>query len=210
MGGLRAREAVQNKAKREAVQEKAKRASSVSSITENGVTSKAACQPLTFIFARGTTEMGNMGSVVGPPVASALASLTNNQVVVQGVDYPASVEGNAELGASGGPTMASLVKQAISQCPNTTVVLGGYSQGAMVVHYAANQLSSGQVKAAVLFGDPLKAQSVGKLSSSAVKEFCAVGDPVCENGFNVMAHLTYGSDAQSAAQFLVQAAGVSS
>lgn len=57
--------------------------------TENGVTDNKECQPLTFIFARGTSEMGNMGSVVGPPVAKQLASLTSDKVTVQGVDYPA-------------------------------------------------------------------------------------------------------------------------
>lgn len=106
--------------------------------------------------------------------------------------------------------MVKLVKQALSQCPKTTVVLGGYSQGAMVVHNAANQLSANQVAGAVLFGDPLKAQSVGKLGSSKVKEFCAVGDPVCENGVNGMAHLSYGSDAKEAAQFLVKVDGAKS
>jgi cutinase len=59
------------------------------SITENGVAQNSGCQELTFIFARGTTEMGNMGSVVGPPVANQLNSLTGNKVTVQGVDYPA-------------------------------------------------------------------------------------------------------------------------
>lgn len=106
--------------------------------------------------------------------------------------------------------MAKLVKQALQQCPKTTVVLGGYSQGAMVVHNAANQLSANQVAGAVLFGDPFKMQSVGKLASSKVKEFCAVGDPVCENGADVMAHLSYGKDAKEAAQFLVKAAGIES
>ncbi|PYI00523.1 cutinase-domain-containing protein [Aspergillus sclerotiicarbonarius CBS 121057] len=181
------------------------------SMTENGVTQHSgSCKKLTFIFARGTTEMGNMGSVVGPEVASQLASLTGNQVTVQGVNYPADWEGNMSLGSSGGPTMASYVKEALQQCPNTKVVLGGYSQGSMVVHNAANSLSAGQLSGAVLFGDPLKMTSVGKLSSSKVKEFCASGDPVCENGFNVMAHLSYGADAKEAAQFLVEAAGVSS
>ncbi|RAH72528.1 carbohydrate esterase family 5 protein [Aspergillus aculeatinus CBS 121060] len=179
------------------------------SSTQNGVTSNTGCKELTFIFARGTTEMGNMGSVVGPEVASALQSLTGNKVTVQGVDYPADWAGNMNMGASGGPKMASLVKQALSQCPNTKVVLGGYSQGSMVVHNAASSLSAGQIQAAVLFGDPLKMTSVGKLDSSKVKEFCAVGDPVCENGVNVMAHLSYGSDAQTAAQFLVSAVGLS-
>lgn len=112
------------------------------------------------------------------------------------------------MGAAGGPTMAKLVKQALSQCPNTKVVVGGYSQGSMVVHNAAKSLSAGQISGAVLFGDPFKAQAVAHLSNDKRKEFCAVGDPVCENGFNVMAHITYGSDAKTAAQFLVKAAGV--
>lgn len=180
------------------------------SITENGVTQNAGCQELTFIFARGTTEMGNMGSVVGPPVANQLASLTGNKVTVQGVDYPADAAGNAMMGASGGPKMAELIQQAKKQCPDTKVVLGGYSQGAMVVHNAASKVSADAISGAVLFGDPFKMQGVGKLDTSKVKEFCALGDPVCENGVNVMAHLTYGSNAKEAAQFLVQAAGLSS
>ncbi|KAJ5596931.1 hypothetical protein N7450_003389 [Penicillium hetheringtonii] len=180
------------------------------SITENGVTQNDGCQPLTFIFARGSTEMGNMGSVVGPPVASALKSQLNNKVTVQGVTYDAGIASNAEMGANGGPVMAKLVKQALKQCPKTKVVLGGYSQGSMVVHNAANSLSADQISAAVLFGDPFKAMSVGKLASSKVKEFCAAGDPVCENGVNVMAHITYGGDAKEAASFLIKASGVSS
>lgn len=119
------------------------------------------------------------------------------------------VQGDAEMGASGGPVMASLVEQALKQCPNTTVVLGGYSEGAMAVHNAAGKLTAKQVAAAVLFGDPLKMESVGRLASADVKEFCATGDPVCENGANGMAHLTYGSDAKAAARFLVTASGVS-
>lgn len=114
------------------------------------------------------------------------------------------------MGANGGPVMAKLVKQALKQCPKTKVVLGGYSQGSMVVHNAANSLSADQISAAVLFGDPFKAMSVGKLASSKVKEFCAAGDPVCENGVNVMAHITYGGDAKEAASFLIKASGVSS
>ncbi|OGM50970.1 cutinase [Aspergillus bombycis] len=179
------------------------------SITENGVTQNSGCQELTFIFARGTTEMGNMGSVVGPPVANQLASLTGNKVTVQGVDYPADAAGNAMMGASGGPKMAELIQQAKKQCPNTKVVLGGYSQGAMVVHNAASKVGADAISGAVLFGDPFKTQGVGQLAASKVKEYCASGDPVCQNGMNVMAHLSYGSNAQEAAQFLIQAAGLS-
>ncbi|KAJ6080135.1 hypothetical protein N7467_009888 [Penicillium canescens] len=190
---------------------KAKRESLLGSgsITSNDVTDNAGCKELTFIFARGSDEMGNMGSVVGPPVATQLKSLTGDKVSVQGVTYAATAESNVALGANGGPVMAKLVKQALSQCPKTKVVLGGYSQGSMVVHNAANSLSADQVSGAVLFGDPFKAQSVGKLDSSKVKEYCATGDPVCLNGANVLAHLSYGSDAKEAAQFLIKAAGLS-
>ncbi|KAJ5996330.1 hypothetical protein N7522_007990 [Penicillium canescens] len=190
---------------------KAKRESLLGSgsITSNDVTDNAGCKELTFIFARGSDEMGNMGSVVGPPVATQLKSLTGDKVSVQGVTYAATAGSNVSLGANGGPVMAKLVKQALSQCPKTKVVLGGYSQGSMVVHNAANSLSADQVSGAVLFGDPFKAQAVGKLDSSKVKEYCATGDPVCLNGANVLAHLSYGSDAKEAAQFLIKAAGLS-
>lgn len=114
------------------------------------------------------------------------------------------------MGSSGGPKMTSLVKQALKQCPQTKVVLGGYSQGSMVVHNAAQSLSAGQISAAVLFGDPMKTQSVGKLPDDKRKEFCAQGDPVCANGANTMAHLSYGDDANQAASFLVQASGAKS
>ncbi|KAJ5726641.1 cutinase-domain-containing protein [Penicillium malachiteum] len=178
--------------------------------TKNGVTDNTGCEELTLIFARGTDELGNMGTVVGPPLATALASLTKNNVTVQGVNYDASVAGDTTLGEDGGSDIASLVKQSIKQCPDSKVVIAGYSEGAMVVHNAANSLSADQVYGAVLFGDPLKMESVGQLASSKVKEFCATGDPVCENGADVMAHLSYGSDAKEAAQFLVEAAGLSS
>ena len=112
------------------------------------------------------------------------------------------------MGSSGGPQMASLVKQARQQCPHSKVVLGGYSQGSMVVHNAANSLAADQVSAAVLFGDPLKTQSVGRLADEKRREFCAQGDPVCANGANVMAHLSYADQAVDAARFLVSASGV--
>ncbi|KAK2757012.1 hypothetical protein FQN54_004981 [Arachnomyces sp. PD_36] len=178
------------------------------SSTENGVVDNGGCQPLTFIFARGTTEMGNMGSVVGPPVASALRSSLNDKVTVQGVDYPASAAGNAAMGAEGGPEMAKLAQQALSNCPKTKIALGGYSQGAMVVHNAAKSLEQGQIAAAVVFGDPLKVMPIESVPEGNVKGFCAEGDPVCANGGNFMAHISYGGDAEEAASFIVQAAGL--
>ncbi|ORY19777.1 cutinase-domain-containing protein [Clohesyomyces aquaticus] len=174
---------------------------------ENGVANKNCCTPLTVIFARGTSEIGNVGSVAGPPMFKALRSkLGADKVTIQGVEYPASAAGNAAMGAAGGPAMASMVKAALAQCPDTKVVLSGYSQGGMVVHnaFSAQGLTAAQVSGAVLFGDPFLKQKVGDLSSANVKQFCASGDPVCGGGANFMAHISYGSNANEAAAAAIQ------
>nr|OQO24282.1 hypothetical protein B0A51_07984 [Rachicladosporium sp. CCFEE 5018] len=184
--------------------------------TANDVVNKI-CAPVTLIFARGSTESGNMGSSVGPALAKALISqLGASGVAIQGVDYEATIASNANMGSGGGPVMASLAKQALSQCPNTKIAISGYSQGGTVTHYAVKSagLSPDSVSSAVLFGDPLLRQSVGNLPASKVKEFCASGDGVCEGGtFSISAaHLSYTSngDTTAGAQFIAQQAGTSS
>ncbi|KAK6437236.1 hypothetical protein LTR95_006566 [Oleoguttula sp. CCFEE 5521] len=184
--------------------------------TANDVVNKI-CAPVTLIFARGSTESGNMGSSVGPALAKALISqLGASGVAIQGVDYEATIASNANMGSGGGPVMASLAKQALSQCPNTKIAISGYSQGGSVTHYAVKSagLSPDSVSSAVLYGDPMQRQSVGSLPASKVKQFCASGDGVCENGtFSISAaHLSYTSngDVTAGAQFIAQQAGTSS
>jgi hypothetical protein len=86
------------------------------------------CKPVTVIFARGTTEPGNVGLLAGPPFFSALNTrLGASNVAVQGVDYAASIPGYLEGGdPAGASTMASLATQAASKCPSTQIVLSGY------------------------------------------------------------------------------------
>lgn len=116
------------------------------------------CAPLTVIFARGTSESGNIGSVIGPPLFAALSSDLDKNVALQGVNYAADIEGDIDLGAEGAPDLVTLTQQALSQCPTTKVALAGYSQGGLVIHYALNEdgLSSSDVSAIVYFGDPGK------------------------------------------------------
>lgn len=38
--------------------------------------------------------------------------------------------------------MTSLVQQALQQCPDTKIVLSGYSQGGLVVHKSASSLAA--------------------------------------------------------------------
>ena len=59
--------------------------------TQNDVVNHAACTNLTVIFARGTSEAGNVGSIAGPPMFTALQTALGRPITKQGVDYPASV-----------------------------------------------------------------------------------------------------------------------
>lgn len=102
------------------------------------------CAAITIIFARGTVELGNVGELAGPPFFNALDALVgDSNVAVQGVDYPATIAGYLEGGDAGGSaTLASLTEQAASQCPDTQIVLSGYSQGAQLVHNGVAQISA--------------------------------------------------------------------
>lgn len=104
----------------------------------------AECKPVTVIFARGTLELGNVGSITGPPFFAALAGIIGgDNFAVQGVDYPADIIGYLEGGDPGGAaTAAALLNQAASQCPDTQIVLSGYSQGAQEVHLGEQMVSA--------------------------------------------------------------------
>jgi hypothetical protein len=97
------------------------------SVTRNDLVN-GGCSPVTIIFARGTLELGNVGSLAGPPFFNALTNMIgDSNVAVQGVDYAASIIGYLEGGdPAGASTMASLINQAVSQCPSTQIVISGY------------------------------------------------------------------------------------
>ncbi|KAI9834405.1 MAG: hypothetical protein M1819_003016 [Sarea resinae] len=97
------------------------------SITENDI-KNGICRNITVIFARGTTELGNVGADAGPPFFNALElAVGAGKVAVQGVDYPADIPGYLVGGSpAGGTTMANLTTQAATQCPDTQIVLSGY------------------------------------------------------------------------------------
>ena len=136
------------------------------------------CKNLALIFARGTTESGNIGGIVGPPFVNALVSmLGKGQVAVQGVNnYPADVQDFLAGGSViGSQDMAALIAQAMTQCPQTKLCVSGYSQGAQVAHNAANLITPAQtnfINSVVLFGDPDDGEAFGKVSPSRVSTDC--------------------------------------
>ncbi|KAK0661486.1 Cutinase 2 [Lasiodiplodia hormozganensis] len=183
------------------------------SSTSNDVTD-GVCKPVTYIFARGTTETGNMGTTVGPALQQKLESaLGADKLATQGVNYPADVAGTfigsvSPGQAEGSQNCAKLVKQALSNCPDTQIVLAGYSQGAQQVHGCLINLdssSASKVAAAVTFGDPLQAQAFKNIDSSKTKIFCATGDLVCTNQFIITpAHLSYATASTGEAAEFIQ------
>ncbi|PNP49643.1 hypothetical protein THARTR1_09654 [Trichoderma harzianum] len=160
-------------------------------------TENDACGDVTVLFARGTCDPGNVGVLVGPWFFDSLeAALGNKRVGVKGVPYPASVQG----------FLSGSIKSVISSCPNTKLVLGGYSQGSMVVHNAASNLDAAtmsKVSAVVLFGDPYNGRPVANYDASKVLVVCHDGDNICQGGdFILLPHLTYAEDADTAAAFV--------
>lgn len=164
-----------------------------------GAGASGGCPALQLVFARGTTEMQGTLGVVGKPLCTGLQAQVPNTACYD-VVYSSNAEYMMTV-AAGGQTADGFIRSLKTRCPDTKVVLGGYSKGAMVCHRVG--ANSGNVVGAVTFGDPLKMQPMP--STSAWKMFCAIGDPVCENGFNMMAHLTYGQNIGTAVSFLVNA-----
>ncbi|CAG5170287.1 uncharacterized protein ALTATR162_LOCUS7157 [Alternaria atra] len=179
--------------------------------TYNQLTDGTACRPITVIYARGTTQAGNVGEAgsEGPTFFNALASRVGgiSRLAIQGVNYPANVFGFLAGGdAAGATTMFNLINQAATRCPSTRIVVSGYSQGAQLVHTATQRLSAAQaarVTAVVTFGDADRDETFGPVAANKVLIICHVGDNICDNGIVITPeHRNYEIDAPAAAAFV--------
>ncbi|KAI5360617.1 putative cutinase/acetylxylan esterase, alpha/Beta hydrolase, cutinase, serine active [Septoria linicola] len=171
------------------------------------------CGDVIFIFARGSTEIGNMGSTVGPPTCSGLKEAYGN-AICQGVGggYAADLGSNAlpdGTSAAGLREAADMFALAASQCPDASIVAGGYSQGAALMAGAVGALDAtaqAQVKGVVLYGYTKNLQNNGRIPNypaDQTKVFCNASDGVCSGTLAVTAgHLTYTADVDEAVEFL--------
>ncbi|MBL7488662.1 cutinase family protein [Frankia sp. AgB1.9] len=166
----------------------------------------AGCADVEVVFARGSGELPGLGITGTPFVSSLTSDLAGKSVTSYAVNYAADL---AQTSAGAGATdMSNHVSSVAAKCPNTEFVLGGYSQGASVTDIAIGIptfLGSGttiptslapRVAAVVVFGNPLALYgqhipTASSLYGSKAQEFCAAGDPVCANGANGVAHLSY-------------------
>ncbi|KAF1364197.1 cutinase-domain-containing protein [Lizonia empirigonia] len=182
-----------------------------SSSTYNQLTDGTACRAISVIYARGTSQQGNVGdaAAVGPLFFNQIASRVGgtSKLAIQGVTYSASVLGFLQGGdAAGSTTMTNLISSTATRCPSTKIVLAGYSQGAQLVHNAAVRTSAAnaaRISAVVVFGDPKRGQSFGSIATSKTLTICHTGDDICEGGTSItVAHLNYQNDAGTAAAFV--------
>ncbi|MET9000819.1 cutinase family protein [Amycolatopsis sp. NPDC004169] len=183
--------------------------------------SAAPCTDIDVPVARGTGEPGTLGFIVGDPVFSAVQNrLRPRSVSSYRVDYPADLGEPASV-QKGNTDLVAHVRTQAAACPAQRFVLVGYSQGANVVDNSIGISSDGaivggpivatipadlapRIAAILLFGNPIRAigRSVTGTYAGRTKDYCAAGDPICQaGGFNILAHLSYGSNAGDAAAF---------
>ena len=180
------------------------------------------CPDTEVVFARGTGEDPGVGPTGQAFVDVLRSRLGNKSMDVYPVNYPASDQWST--GLDGIRDADSHVVSMAGSCPNTKMVLGGYSQGAAVMGFVTSPAVpdsipdgvdratlpkpldpalASHVAAVVLFGEPnVRAMEflgqpqvvIGPLYQSKTIQVCAVEDPVCSDGMNFTAHNTYADD----------------
>jgi cutinase len=172
------------------------------------------CSDVSVVFARGTHQEPGLGNIGQAFVDSLTSQLGGKSVDVYAVNYPANDDyhNSANAGAS---DASAHIQGVVASCPNSRIVLGGYSQGSTVIDLATNSMPTSvadHVAAVALFGEPTSQFSsmlwggqplptINPAYGSKVTSVCAPDDPICSGGGNIMAHVSYidaGMTAQAA------------
>ncbi|MGE2716056.1 cutinase family protein [Mycolicibacterium litorale] len=158
----------------------------------------APCPEVEVVFARATTEPPGTGQVGQRFADEIRAQLPGRSVNVYAVNYPAT-EDFAPSASAGAFDANARIRSTAANCPGTRMVLGGYSQGALVVDLnTALPVSiagfvpaplppevSDNVAAVVVFGNPLNRtlgtslNAVSPQYANRTLDLCNAGDPVC-------------------------------
>jgi len=150
----------------------------------------AGCPDVEVVFARGRLEPAGPGQI-GSVFTNGLLAKTGKNVALYAVKYPANTE--VDIGAN---DMSRHIQSTIANCPNTRLVLGGYSLGAAVTDVVLavpisfftfrNPLPDGadqHIAAVALFGNGI--QWVGPITTfnplyrDRTIELCHGDDPIC-------------------------------
>jgi cutinase len=154
------------------------------------VAAAANCPQVQVVFARGRYESPGTG-VLGSAFVNALESKVSKNIGVYAVKYPADTE--VDVGAN---DMSHHIQYMVNSCPDTRLVLGGYSLGAAVTDVVLavpfnafgfdSPLPDGtdqHIAAVALFGNG--SQWVGPITNfnpiynDRTIDLCHGADPVC-------------------------------
>jgi cutinase len=178
------------------------------------------CPDVEVLFARGTGEPPGVGPTGQAFVDDLHSRVGARSFGVYPVNYPAS-EDWATSGLDGIRDAGAHVVSTANSCPQTKMVLGGFSQGAAVMGFVTSPAVpegidpatvpkplqpqvADHVAAVVLFGMPnVRAMNylgqppvvIGPVYQAKTIKVCVPEDPVCSDGMNFAAHDTYATDA---------------
>lgn len=158
--------------------------------------SAAPCPQVEVIFARGRTEPPGAGQI-GNAFVDALRSKTAKSVGSYAVNYPADTEV-----IQGANDMSKRITYVAANCPDTAMVLGGYSLGAAVADIVlgaptamfgyTNPLPpqmSDRIAAVALFGNGTipffgPVSEISPLYGGKTIDLCTETDPICSGNLN--------------------------
>jgi cutinase len=161
------------------------------------------CPDVEVVFARGTFEPPGLGGIGQSFVNAVRSHATGKSVSVYAVNYPASTD--FPTAVQGIRDAANHIEATAANCPNTKIVLGGFSQGAAVAGFVTSDaVPSGgfadkvpdpmppgiadHVAAVALFGKPspkfmklidTPPVEIGALYAPKTIDLCIANDPIC-------------------------------
>jgi|SRR5215211_7419716 len=174
------------------------------------------CPDVQVVFARGTYEPPGVGGI-GQAFVDAMRSQAGTRSVgVYAVNYPASTD--FPTAVDGVRDASAHVRSMAATCPNTRMVLGGFSQGAAVAGFVTSAVVpdgvlipnvpepmppevADHVAAVVLFGKPSNQFMsaigqppvvIGPMYTAKTMNLCVPDDPICADVGDGYAHNLYG------------------
>lgn len=162
------------------------------------------CPDVEVAFARGTGQDVGVGEVGQAFIDSLGSQINGRSMGIYPVNYPATAD-FASSAQSGADDVVAHVNDMIARCPDTRLVLGGFSQGAGVLDLATKALPAqaiDHVAAIAIFGNPTSERAgnftgvafspIGPPYAAKTIDMCADGDPACSTaGGNLRAHGSY-------------------
>jgi cutinase len=189
----------------------------------------APCPDVDVVFARGTFEAPGVGGIGQSFVDAVRSKATGKSVSVYPVNYPASTD--FPTAVQGIRDAANHIEATAASCPNTRIVLGGFSQGAAVAGFVTSEAVPGgasaedvpdpmppdiadHVAAVALFGKPspkfmklidTPPVEIGALYAPKTIDLCIANDPICAGEGDGANHALYNKNGMTdqAATFVV-------